>query len=124
MDGTYCNPIAPSIWLTPAFKVIAPRSTGVGGAWRPGPGHGFGPARPGAKFRSCRLHNDAGRALLVPGRFGRCMMDMVTIEAKGISVMVDLTVGHLADMAVDVDGRRLRPLHRAPWVGEPHEAFP
>ncbi|MGX9142615.1 hypothetical protein [Mesorhizobium sp. 128a] len=43
-------------------------------------------------------------------------MDMVTIKAKGISVTLDLTVGHIADMTVDGDGRQLNPLHRAPWV--------
>jgi hypothetical protein len=43
-------------------------------------------------------------------------MDTVTIKAKGISVTVDLAVGHLADMVVDIDGRQLKPLHRAPWV--------
>ena len=43
-------------------------------------------------------------------------MDTVTIKAKGISVTVDLIVGHIADMTVDSDGRQLKPLHRAPWV--------
>ncbi|MGX5848052.1 hypothetical protein ACWGTO_13355 [Mesorhizobium sp. PL10] len=43
-------------------------------------------------------------------------MDRVTIKAKGISVTLDLTVGHIADMTVDSDGRQLKPLHRAPWV--------
>ncbi|TRC95205.1 hypothetical protein FJV76_27205 [Mesorhizobium sp. WSM4303] len=43
-------------------------------------------------------------------------MDTVTIKAKGISVTVDLTVGHIADMTVDSDGRQLKALHRAPWV--------
>ncbi|MBM2710500.1 hypothetical protein JQK88_04470 [Mesorhizobium caraganae] len=43
-------------------------------------------------------------------------MDTVTIKAKGISVTVDLTVGHIADMTVDSDGRQLKPLHRAPWI--------
>jgi hypothetical protein len=52
------------------------------------------------------------------------MMDTVTFQAKGISVSLDLAVGHLADMAVDIDGRRLRPLHRAPWVGAPRESLP
>ncbi|MFK0686780.1 hypothetical protein ACFX5Q_01035 [Mesorhizobium sp. IMUNJ 23033] len=51
-------------------------------------------------------------------------MDTVTINAKGISVSLDLAVGHLADMAVDIDGRRLNPLHRAPWVGAPRETLP
>jgi hypothetical protein len=44
-------------------------------------------------------------------------MDTVTIKAKGISVSLDLTVGHIADMTVDSGGRQLTPLHRAPWVG-------
>ncbi|UCI19788.1 hypothetical protein FJ970_02085 [Mesorhizobium sp. B2-1-8] len=43
-------------------------------------------------------------------------MDTVTINAKGISVSLDLTVGHIADMVIESNGRRLRPLHRAPWV--------
>jgi hypothetical protein len=51
-------------------------------------------------------------------------MDTVTIEAKGISVAVDLAVGHIAAMTVDVDGRRLQPLHRAPWIDEPPETLP
>jgi len=51
-------------------------------------------------------------------------MDTVTIEAKGISVSLDLAVGHIADMTVEADGRRLRPLHRAPWVGAARESLP
>lgn len=51
-------------------------------------------------------------------------MDLTTIRARGISVSVDLAVGHLADLVVDMDGRRLRPLHRAPWIDEPRELFP
>ena len=51
-------------------------------------------------------------------------MDTITIKAKGISVSVDLAVGHLADMAIDRDGRRLKPLHRAPWVGDISETLP
>lgn len=51
-------------------------------------------------------------------------MDTVTIKAKGISVSVDLAVGHLADLAVEIEGRTLRPLHRAPWLGEPRESLP
>ncbi|TPN47749.1 MULTISPECIES: hypothetical protein [unclassified Mesorhizobium] len=43
-------------------------------------------------------------------------MDISTIKARGISVSLDLTVGHIADMTVDGDGRQLKPLHRAPWV--------
>ena len=51
-------------------------------------------------------------------------MDTVTIRAKGISVSVDLAVGHLADLAVEANGRTLRPLHRAPWLDEPRESLP
>lgn len=51
-------------------------------------------------------------------------MDTITIKAKGISVSVDLAVGHLADMVIDRDGRQLKPLHRAPWVGEPRGTLP
>jgi hypothetical protein len=51
-------------------------------------------------------------------------MDTVTIKAKGISVSVDLSVGHLADLAIETDGRALRPLHRAPWLDEPRESLP
>ncbi|HEY4193517.1 MAG TPA: hypothetical protein VGM46_12795, partial [Mesorhizobium sp.] len=51
-------------------------------------------------------------------------MDTVTIRANGISVSLDLGVGHLADMAVEAGGRILRPLHRAPWIDEPKESLP
>ncbi|MFB9978074.1 hypothetical protein ACFSQQ_33405 [Mesorhizobium kowhaii] len=51
-------------------------------------------------------------------------MTISTIKAKGISVSLDLTVGHIADMVVDSDGRQLRPLHRAPWIDEPRETLP
>ncbi|RWM04666.1 MAG: hypothetical protein E5X80_32045 [Mesorhizobium sp.] len=51
-------------------------------------------------------------------------MDTVTINAKGISVSLDLAVGHIAAMEVEADGRRLKPLHRAPWVGSPRETLP
>ncbi|TGR14158.1 hypothetical protein EN845_35010, partial [Mesorhizobium sp. M8A.F.Ca.ET.202.01.1.1] len=51
-------------------------------------------------------------------------MDTVTIKARGISVALDLAVGHIADMTVEADGRRLQPLHRAPWVGAPRESLP
>ncbi|RWA72879.1 hypothetical protein [Mesorhizobium sp.] len=51
-------------------------------------------------------------------------MDTVTINAKGISVSLDLAVGHIAAMEIEADGRRLKPLHRAPWVGAPRETLP
>ncbi|WP_027167027.1 hypothetical protein [Mesorhizobium sp. WSM3224] len=51
-------------------------------------------------------------------------MDTVTIGAKGISVSLDLAVGHVAAMQVEAEGRILQPLHRAPWVGSPRESLP
>ncbi|MEI9403231.1 hypothetical protein [Mesorhizobium argentiipisi] len=51
-------------------------------------------------------------------------MDTVTIGAKGISVSLDLAVGHIAAMDIEADGRVLKPLHRAPWVGSPRESLP
>ncbi len=51
-------------------------------------------------------------------------MDTITIRAKGISVSIDLAVGHLADLAVEAGGRVLRPLHRAPWIDEPRGTLP
>lgn len=46
-------------------------------------------------------------------------MSILSISAAGISVSLDLSVGHIADFAVEAAGRVLRPLHRAPWIGEP-----
>lgn len=51
-------------------------------------------------------------------------MENITFGAEGISVSVDLAVGHIADLVIERDGRRLKPLHRAPWIGEPREALP
>ncbi len=51
-------------------------------------------------------------------------MDTVTLGAEGISVSLDLAVGHIADMEVEIDGRVLKPLHRAPWVGAPRATLP
>ncbi|PWW01727.1 hypothetical protein DFR52_102391 [Hoeflea marina] len=51
-------------------------------------------------------------------------MSIHGIAADGISVGLDLEVGHLAVLEVDSDGRRLSPLHKAPWVGDPEQDFP
>ena len=51
-------------------------------------------------------------------------MDVVELKARGISVSVDLSVGHIADLAVEQDGRLLRPLHKAPWIGDSDDRFP
>ena len=46
------------------------------------------------------------------------------IEANGISAAIDLSVGHIAALEVEVRGRQLAPLHRAPWVDGPDEVLP
>ncbi|MDG4882247.1 hypothetical protein [Mesorhizobium sp. WSM4884] len=52
-------------------------------------------------------------------------METVTITAKGISVSLDLAVGHIAAMEIEAEGGRvLKPLHRAPWVGSSRESMP
>lgn len=45
-------------------------------------------------------------------------------SARGISVCVDLSVGHIADLIIEAGPSLLRPLHRAPWIGEPSETLP
>jgi hypothetical protein len=65
------------------------------------------------------------QALLRPEKIREeASMDTVTLGAKGISVSLDLAVGHIADMEVEIDGRVLKPLHRAPWVGAPRATLP
>jgi hypothetical protein len=39
-----------------------------------------------------------------------------TIKAEGVSLTLDLAVGHVRSFEVDRDGRRIMPLHTAPWV--------
>ncbi len=51
-------------------------------------------------------------------------MSTLTFAARGISVSIDLSVGHIADLVLDAGGRTLRPLHRAPWVDAPGEMVP
>jgi hypothetical protein len=42
-----------------------------------------------------------------------------TIRAQGISVTIDLTIGHLRDLRVERDGREVAPLHLVPWADDP-----
>ncbi|WP_404536667.1 hypothetical protein [Bradyrhizobium ottawaense] len=42
-----------------------------------------------------------------------------TFSAAGIELTLDLSVGHIASLAIDADGQRLCPLHRAPWINDP-----
>lgn len=46
------------------------------------------------------------------------MQDHVELQAEGISLTVDLAVGHLVSLIVERDGRKLSSLHRAPWIEE------
>lgn len=41
------------------------------------------------------------------------------MQAAGISLAVDLAVGHIRDFTVEAGGRKLTPLHTAPWVEDP-----
>lgn len=51
-------------------------------------------------------------------------MQALQFSARGISICIDLSVGHIADMIVQSDNSVLRPLHRAPWLAEPAESLP
>jgi hypothetical protein len=42
-----------------------------------------------------------------------------TISAARISVIVDLDVGHLRAVEIEIGGRRLTPFYTAPWVDDP-----
>lgn len=43
-------------------------------------------------------------------------MNVHRLQAEGISVALDLSVGHIAELAIEAGGRNIRPLHRAPWI--------
>ena len=42
-----------------------------------------------------------------------------TVSAEGISVKVDLDIGHLRSVEIVRDGRKLTPFYTAPWVDDP-----
>ena len=42
-----------------------------------------------------------------------------TVQAKGVTVVVDLAVGHLRTVEIVFQGRKLTPLYTAPWVDDP-----
>jgi hypothetical protein len=50
-------------------------------------------------------------------------MSVFEMRADGVRVAIDLSVGHIADLAIERGGRVIRPLHRAPWV-DGGEALP
>ncbi len=49
---------------------------------------------------------------------------MERLAVDGISVGVTALGGMLAGLAIERDGRRIAPLHRAPWVGQPETMPP
>lgn len=53
-------------------------------------------------------------------------MNVFSFDAEGIAVTLDLSVGHIADLAIESGGRTLKPLHRAPWIdrGDLPEGLP
>jgi hypothetical protein len=51
-------------------------------------------------------------------------MQAIQFSAKGISVCIDLSVGHIADLIIEHGAAVLRPLHRAPWIDEPAASLP
>jgi hypothetical protein len=42
-----------------------------------------------------------------------------TVSAEGITVKVDLDIGHLRSVEIVRDGKRLTPFYTAPWVDDP-----
>lgn len=46
---------------------------------------------------------------------------MHRLAVEGIALNVEPRGGILADLVIERDGRRIAPLHRAPWVGQPGE---
>ena len=46
-------------------------------------------------------------------------VDHYLLEADGIRVVLDLSVGHIARFEVERDGRMVAPFHRAPWADDP-----
>ncbi|MCP4380864.1 MAG: hypothetical protein GY798_05490 [Hyphomicrobiales bacterium] len=44
---------------------------------------------------------------------------LYTIEADGVKLVLDRAVGHVRAFEVSIDGRRIEPLHTAPWLEEP-----
>lgn len=47
-----------------------------------------------------------------------------TLDLDPVSLSIDLSVGHIADLKIRDGQRLLTPLHRAPWVDDPNTIFP
>src|SRR6187549_2887777 len=57
---------------------------------------------------------------------GALRMAHVEIEAKGVTVRIDLLFGMISELVVERDGRKVSMLHKVPWLGEtmPEDAAP
>lgn len=51
-------------------------------------------------------------------------MATYSFDLDPVSVSVDLSVGHIAELKIRDGNRILSPLHRAPWVDDPEADFP
>lgn len=51
-------------------------------------------------------------------------MAIRSFELDPVSLSIDLSVGHIADLKIRDGDRILCPLHRAPWVDDPQAVFP
>ena len=51
-------------------------------------------------------------------------MTIVSFDLDPVSVSLDLSVGHIAELKIRDGDRTLSPLHRAPWVDDPAAGFP
>jgi hypothetical protein len=51
-------------------------------------------------------------------------MATYSFDLDPVSVGIDLSVGHIAELKIRDGNRTLSPLHRAPWVDDPEMEFP
>ena len=51
-------------------------------------------------------------------------MALYSFELDPVSLSIDLSVGHIADLKIRDGQRTLSPLHRAAWVDDPDAVFP
>lgn len=51
-------------------------------------------------------------------------MTIHAFDLDPVSLSIDLSVGHIADLKIRDGQRTLTPLHRAPWVDDPDLVFP
>jgi len=51
-------------------------------------------------------------------------MTLHSIDLEPMSLKLDASVGHIADLKISDGDRMLSPLHRAPWADDPQAEFP